>query len=296
VRTRGLAKSYGRVRALDGVDLELRRGEVLGYLGPNGAGKTTTLRMLMGLVRPSSGSATVLGRDAWREAHLVHRDVGYVPGEPALGERLTGQQQVRATAALRGLRDDGWAPEVARRLGLDLHRPARALSRGNRQKLAVALALLSRPRLLVLDEPTTGFDPLVQREFHALLREHTAAGGSVLLSSHVLGEVEEVADRIAVLRGGRLAAIEDMATLRERSLHQVRVRFAEPVAAAELARVPGLRDVSVTGAELRCSAPSGALDGLLRAVCRHRVVDLECTEAGLEATFLACYGGGDGAP
>jgi ABC-2 type transport system ATP-binding protein len=290
--TSRLAKSYGRVRALDGVDLQLHRGEVLGYLGPNGAGKTTTLRILLGLVRPTAGSATVLGRDAWREAHRVHRDVGYVPGEPALAERLTGRAQVRATARLRGMSDDGRAPDLADRLGLDLDRPARALSRGNRQKLAVVLALLSRPRLLVLDEPTTGFDPLVQRAFSALLREHTAAGGSVLLSSHVLGEVEEVADRIAVLRAGRLVAVEGMAVLRERSLHRVRARLGEPVAAAEFAAVAGVRDVQVTGAVLTCSAPSAALDGLLHRISRHRLVDLECTEAGLEETFLAYYGDG----
>ena len=294
VRTAGLGKRYGRTVALDGVDLEVRRGEVLGYLGPNGAGKTTTIRLLLGLIRPTSGSATVLGHDAWREPHVVHRDIGYVPGEPALAERLTGREQVRAAARLRGLTGEGAAPVLAERLGLDLDRPARALSRGNRQKLAVVVAMLSRPALLVLDEPTTGFDPLVQREFHALLREHVDAGGSVLLSSHALGEVEEVATRIAVLRAGRLVAVEELATLRRRSLHRVRARFADPGAAGRLAAVPGLRDVRVEGDVLACSAPSAALDGLIRQLADHEVVDLECTEAGLEETFLAYYGSGTG--
>jgi ABC-2 type transport system ATP-binding protein len=290
VRATGLTKRYGRTVALDGVDLEVRRGEVLGYLGPNGAGKTTTIRLLLGLIRPTSGSATVLGRDAWREPHAVHRGIGYVPGEPAMAERLTGRQQVRAAARLRGLTDEGDAQVLAERLGLDLDRPARALSRGNRQKLAVVLSMLSRPALLVLDEPTTGFDPLVQREFHALLREHVDGGGSVLLSSHVLGEVEEVAARIAVLRAGRLVAVEELATLRRRSLHRVRARFADDGAAREVAALPGLRDVRAEGAVLACSAPSSALDGLLRAMAAHHVIDLECTEAGLEETFLAYYG------
>jgi ABC-2 type transport system ATP-binding protein len=279
--------------ALAGVDLDLRPGEVLAYLGPNGAGKTTTIRILMGLARPTSGSVTVLGRDAWREAAVVHRDLGYVPGEPAVGERFTGRQQVRWTARLRGLSDESWALGVADRLGLELDRPARALSKGNRQKLALVLALVSRPRLLVLDEPTSGFDPLVQREFSALLREHVDAGGSALLSSHVLGEVEEVADRIAVLRAGRLVAVEDMATLRGRSLHRVRARFAAPVATADYASVPGLRDLTVGGSTLTCGVPATALDALLRRMAAGpRLVDLECTEAGLEQTFLALYGAG----
>jgi ABC-2 type transport system ATP-binding protein len=236
---------------------------------------------------------TVLGHDAWREASVVHRDVGYVPGEPAVGERFTGGQQLRWTARLRDLSDESWALGIADRLGLDLDRPARALSKGNRQKLALVLALVSRPRLLVLDEPTTGFDPLVQREFHSLLRAHVAAGGSALLSSHVLGEVEEVADRIAVLRAGRLVAVEDMATLRGRSLHRVRARFSAPVTASEYVSVPGVRDLTVDGSTLTCGVPATALDALLRRmVGGPRLVDLECTEAGLEQTFLALYGGG----
>jgi ABC-2 type transport system ATP-binding protein len=291
VRTAALVKRYGRTTALAGVDLEVRRGEVLAYLGPNGAGKTTTIRILLGLTRPTSGAATVLGRDAWREGHLVHREVGYVPAEPAVGERFTGRQQVRWTARLLGLPGEGWALEVADRLGLDLDRPARALSKGNRQKLALVLALVARPEVLILDEPTTGFDPLVQREFAALLRAHVAEGGSALLSSHVLGEVEEVADRIAVLRAGRLVAVEDMATLRGHSLHRVQARFSGPVDAADYAAVPGVRDLAVTGATLSCGVPATGLDELLRRMLASReLVDLECTEAGLEQTFLALYG------
>lgn len=186
--------------------------------------------------------------------------------------------------------NDKRAVAVAERLDLDLDRPAKALSKGNRQKLAVALAFLSDPALLILDEPTSGFDPLVQQEFHALLREHTAAGGGALLSSHVLGEVQRVADRIGVLRAGRLIAVEDMATLRARSLHRVRARFDDDVSSADFAAVPDLRDLAIAGRTVTCSAPATALDALCRAMVRHRLADLECTEADLEETFLAYYG------
>jgi ABC-2 type transport system ATP-binding protein len=224
----------------------------------------------------------------------VHRDVGYVPGEPALAERTTGRSHVRAVARIRGLDGEAAAQRLAERLGLDLDRPVRALSKGNRQKLAVVLALFPAPAVLILDEPTTGFDPLVQQEFHALLHEHVAAGGSVLLSSHVLGEVEEVADRIAILRAGRVVALEAMETLRRRSLHRVRVRFTDPVQAADFAAVPGLRDLAVAGDQLSCSAPASSLDALCRRLAQHHLTDLECTEAGLEQTFLVYYGDEDG--
>ena len=177
---------------------------------------------------------------------------------------------------------------------LDLSRPARALSKGNRQKLAILLALMSGPQVLVLDEPTSGLDPINQQEFQALLREHTAAGGSVLLSSHVLGEVERIADRIGVLRAGRLVAVERIDELRAKSLHHVTARFGERVSAAEFAGLPGVRDLVVDGDALRCSAPQTALDGLLRQITRHPVIDLGCAEAELEETFLTYYGSGNG--
>jgi ABC-2 type transport system ATP-binding protein len=290
VQTAGLTKRFGRTVALRDVDLEVRRGEVLGYLGPNGAGKTTTLRILMGLLRPTAGAAWIAGRDTWREAARVHRDVGYLAGEPALHDRLSGREHVQATARLRGLDDVRRALQVAERLDLDLDRPARQLSKGNRQKLAVVLAFMSDPLLLVLDEPTSGFDPLVQREFQALMREHTASGGCALLSSHVLGEVQRTADRIGVLRAGRLVAVETMSVLRSRSLHRVHARFDDAVVVDDFAGVPGLRDLQLTGSTLTCNAPASALDALIRRMSDHRLTDLECTEADLEETFLAYYG------
>jgi ABC-2 type transport system ATP-binding protein len=290
VRLAGLTKRFGRTTALDDVSLTIGPGEVFGYLGPNGAGKTTTIRLLMGMLRPTAGGALVLGLDAWRQSREVHGLVGYVPGEPALYDRLTGNQHIAYCSHLRHRDDSHLAARTASRLDLDLDRPARTLSRGNRQKLAVVLAVMSRPRLLVLDEPTSGIDPLVQQVFHAILLEHTAAGGSALFSSHVLGEVERVADRIGVVRAGKLVAVERLQDLAARSLHRVRARFAEDVSEEEFARVAGVRDLRLDGRTLTCSAPQAALDTLLKRVSTRQVEDFECSEAPLEETFLGYYG------
>ena len=288
----GLTKRFGRTLALDHVSLRIEHGEVLGYLGPNGAGKTTTIRLLTGLLRPTEGRATIYGLDCWRDSVAAHRRIGYVPGDPSLYRRLTGHAHVEYVGRLRGEVPSGEARALAERLDLDLGRPAGHLSRGNRQKLAVVLAWMSRPDLLVLDEPTSGLDPLVQREFDLLLHEHTARGGSVLLSSHVLGEVQRLADRIGVLRAGRLVAVEHLQELMQKSLHRFRATFADPVSAQDFGGIAGVRDVQVTDHTLTCQAPQGALDQLLKRVATHRVEDVECTETELEETFLTYYGTG----
>jgi ABC-2 type transport system ATP-binding protein len=219
--------------------------------------------------------------------------VGYVPGEPALYPRLTGLEHIDYLDHLRGRADRPRAQAVAERLGLDLSRRVRTLSRGNRRKLAVVLALMSEPHLLVLDEPTSGLDPLVQREFHALLRERTRGGGAVLLSSHILGDVQRVAERIGVVREGRLVAVERLADLSGESLHHVRASFADGVRAEEFEGIPGVRDLSVRGSTMTCSAPQSALDALRKTVSSRAVVDFECAEAELDEMFLAYYSGGN---
>ncbi|EWT01059.1 ABC transporter [Intrasporangium oryzae NRRL B-24470] len=290
ISTRGLTKSYGPTLALQSLDLQVDRGEVFGYLGPNGAGKTTTLRLLVGLLRPTSGTAQVLGLDAWSQSVEVHRRVGYLSGEPGLYPRLTGLQHASYLARLRGTRDTAPAQALARRFDLDLGRPAQDLSKGNRQKLALVLALMSRPELLVLDEPTGGLDPLAQQAFYDIVREHTTTGGTVLLSSHVLSEVQRVADRVGVLREGALVAVERLDTLRGRSLHHVRVAFSDSVDAREFLGITGVRDLVVSDHTVACSAPEVAIDAIVKAAARHTVVDFECAEADLEETFLAYYG------
>ncbi|WP_406832303.1 ABC transporter ATP-binding protein [Pedococcus sp. KACC 23699] len=293
VRTAGLGKRFGSTWALRDLDLQIEPGEVFGYLGPNGAGKTTTLRLLLGLLRPSTGSAVVCGHDAWSEPVAVHRKVGYLSGEGGTYPRLTGQQHLDHLGALRGVPSQRRAHELAERFDLDLGRQAAELSRGNRQKLALVLAMMAPTELLVLDEPTSGLDPLAQQEFHLCVREQADAGGAVLLSSHVLAEVQRMADRVGVLREGRLVAVEGLDALRARSMHHVRATLDAPPQAVDFGALPGVRDLVVKGCEISCNAPESALDGLVKALALYPVRDLTCTEAELEEAFLGFYTGGD---
>ncbi|MCW2612476.1 MAG: beta-exotoxin transport system ATP-binding protein [Actinomycetota bacterium] len=289
-----LGKRFGRHRAVVDLYLSVNAGEVVGYLGPNGAGKTTTLRLLTGALRPTAGSATVSGLDCWRSAPAVHRDLGYVPSEPALDLRVTGAVLLDLDASMRDVRATAARPAqyaLADRLVLDLTRRVGELSRGNRQKLAVVLALWHRPRVLLLDEPTTGLDPLVQDTFRELLRDTAAAGAAVLLSSHALAEVERFAHRVVVLREGRVVANADVATLRHHAPHRVRVRFADPAAATVLDTVSGVADRRADGDEVTFSVRRHAIGDLVAALGRVRVTDLEIREAELEELFRSLYGG-----
>ena len=284
-----LSKRYGRVQALDGLSLDVRAGEVLGFLGPNGAGKTTTLRLLMGYLRPTAGSARVLGLDCWRDSVAVHTRTGYLPGDVRLWPRMSVRAIAGHLARLRGLDHDPRTLDLAKRLDLELDRPVGDLSKGNRQKAAVLLALLGEPELLLLDEPTSGLDPLVQAEFHAILRERVAAGAAVLLSSHVLSEVDRVADRVAIIRSGHLLMLESLAGLREKARHTVEVRFGSPPPPSAFAAVPGITDVRLEGSLLRCTM-QGEVDPLIKVLSRYHITDLNSHEADLEETFLALYG------
>jgi beta-exotoxin I transport system ATP-binding protein len=284
-----LTKWYGRTRALDGLTLDVRAGEVLGFLGPNGAGKTTTMRLLMGYLRPSAGAAHVAGLDTWRDRAAVHARTGYLPGDLRLWPRLTAREITGHLARLRGLAGDGGTADLAKRLDVDLDRPAGQLSRGNRQKVGLLIALLGDPELLLLDEPTSGLDPLVQLEFHHILKERAQAGTAVMLSSHVLSEVERVAGRVAIIRSGRLLMLEPMAGLRSKASHTVEVRFGAPPPPDAFAGVPGIGEVRLDGAVLRCTM-QGVVDPLIKALGHYHVVDLNSREADLEDTFLALYG------
>ena len=287
----GLTKDYGRSRALDDVHLTVERGEVFGYLGPNGAGKTTTIRLLLGLLRPTAGRAEIFGLDTWRDSVRVHARTGYVPGDSNLYERLTGREIIFYFAGLRGRPADlGEAAALAERFDLDLDRRVRALSRGNRQKLARVQAFMSSPDLALLDEPTSGLDPIAQQEFHQLLRETTARGGTVLLSSHVLDEVQRMADRVGIIRAGRLIAVERLEELRAKALHRVVAHIGGPVDPSAFARVPDLHGFALEGGTLRCGVPEESLDPLVKVLARFNVLDLSITEADLEEMFLTFYG------
>ena len=286
----GLSKTYGRdVQALVDLDLRVERGEVFGYLGPNGAGKSTTIRLLLGLIRPSAGRAALHGLDTVVDGVAARRATGYLPGDLRLSDRLTGHEQLDSLARLRGAVDERLRDELCERLDVVLDRPIRQLSKGNRQKLGIVQAFMHRPELVVLDEPTGGLDPLLQAEVRALLRETATEGRTVFLSSHSLDEVQHVAHRVGIIRSGRLVDVDVVERLRERSLRHVTVTFDEPVDVSELSRLEGVRITAADGAHVQLSAPETAMDALVKAAARHRVVDLVSQPADLEEIFLELY-------
>ena len=285
-----MTMSYGRSRGVSDVDLEVRRGEVFGFLGPNGAGKTTTIRVLLDHLRPTGGTAEIFGLDCHRDAVAVHRRVGYVPGDLALYDRLTPRAHLDWLARVRRVDVSTRRDELAERFGLELDRPIKELSKGNRQKVGLVQAFMHDPDLLILDEPTAGLDPLMQDEFQQLLRECADAGRSVFLSSHSLDEVQHVADRVGIIRDGLLATVSTVEDLQAKALRRVTVRFGEAVAESEFAGLPGVGEVVVDdgGSRLRFSV-TGPLDAVVKAAAAHSVVDLLSEPADLDEIFLAFY-------
>ena len=288
IRVTGLVKRYGTVEAVRGIDLEVRSGEVFGFVGPNGAGKSTTIRCLLDLIRPTSGSIEVLGLDPRRDGVGVRRRIGYVPGELRLPERMSSRQLVSSIGRLRGGVDEGRLAAIADRLQVDLDRPMRDLSSGNRRKVALVVAFVPRPELLILDEPTSGLDPLMQHVFLAMVAEARDAGATVFLSSHVLSEVQRAADRVAVLRAGRIVTQGTVDQLRGRARQRIEVWFGEDIADAELRAIPGLEEPIVEGRRLAATL-SGPVDPVLAVLARHRVVSLVVEEPNLEDAFLDLY-------
>ncbi|MDQ6683027.1 MAG: ABC transporter ATP-binding protein [Chloroflexota bacterium] len=292
VRFDGLVKRYGKVEAVRGIDLDVRRGEVFGFLGPNGAGKSTTIRCLVGLLRPTAGRVDAFGLDPTRDGVALRRRIAYVPGELRLLERLSGLDLIASIGRLRGGFDPSRRDVLADRLRLDLRRPLRDLSSGNRRKIALLLAFLADADLLVLDEPTSGLDPLMQHEFLGLVREAQAAGTTVFLSSHVLSEVQRVADRVAVLRSGRIVALGTVPELRGRARLRVETWFEDEAPAAELAALPGVVDPIVDGRRFTATL-AGSVQPLVDLLARHRVASLLVEEPDLEEAFLDLYEGYD---
>ncbi|GES25112.1 ABC transporter [Acrocarpospora pleiomorpha] len=286
VEAEGLTKFYGQRRGLEDLDLSIQPGEVFGYLGPNGSGKTTTIRLLLDVIRPTRGRATVLGLDPGDAK--VRARIGYLPGELALAGRERAGQYLRFLADARGGVAQARIDELAERLEADLSVPMGKLSKGNKQKVGLIQAFMHRPEFLILDEPTSGLDPLVQQEFLAMVREVRADGRTVLMSSHVLAEVEHVSDRVGIVRSGRLVAVEEVAALREKAVRRIELHFDAPVPQEAFEGLPGVRDLKVAGASVTCTI-DGRPDALIKAAARFTVVHLVSAEPDLEEIFLTYY-------
>jgi ABC-2 type transport system ATP-binding protein len=290
ISTQGLEKSYGSVRALRGVDLEVTPGEIFGFLGPNGAGKTTTIRCLLDLIRPDHGALRVLGLDPQKDPVAVRQRTGYLPGELHFDQNLTVESALRLLNSLRqGRADWAYVRQLASRLGLGFSTQVKNLSKGNKQKVGVIQALMHRPELLILDEPTFGLDPLVQKEVLHLVAQARQEGATVFFSSHILSEVHEIADRVAIIRQGVVVEVEETASLIRRAIRRVRIRFKDPVEAAPLTRLPGVTLLDPdSGAGLLLQV-EGEMDALIKALAAYPVLDFETERPSLEEIFLAYY-------
>jgi ABC-2 type transport system ATP-binding protein len=284
----GLTKDYGAKRALDGVDLELRTGEIFGYLGSNGAGKTTTIRCLLDLIRPTAGRATVLGLDCHTDSIEVRRRTGYLPGDLRLYPHLTARQLLTYLGRLRGGVPEARIEELARRLECDLSFRCGALSHGNRQKVGIIQALMHDPEVLILDEPTATLDPLMQRIVHDLIREARDRDATIFVSSHDLPEVARLCDRAGILRQGRLVAVQDVNELSQQGRHVLSIEFLEPVDPAVFERLPGVSQVTVADRTLTITA-SGDLDAVVKAAAGFRVHALRSAEVDLDEVFHDYY-------
>ena len=290
ISAEGLTKRYGRRRGLAGLDLSVHTGEVFGYLGPNGAGKTTTIRLLLDLIRPSSGRIELLGGDPRRDGVALRRRVGYLPGDFTVDGRQSARELLTYLGNLRGGVPANRIAALAERVDLDLGARIRSLSKGNRQKVGLVQAFMHSPELLVLDEPTSGLDPLLQQTFLAMVREAREAGQTVFMSSHVMSEVQQSADRVGIIRDGRMVAVERVEELRERAVRRVEIHFESPVPPSDFATLAGVSDVAVHGSVLHCKL-NGRADALVKAAARHTVISLLSEEPDLEELFFTYYRG-----
>jgi ABC-type multidrug transport system ATPase subunit len=288
IETQQLTKSYGKFRGIVDVDLAVNEGEIFGFLGPNGAGKTTTIRILLDLIRPTSGHAKVFGIESSADPVAIHRRLGYLPGEWNLYDRLTGRETITYFANLRGGLDMKYVDELVQRLDLDPSRRFREYSKGNKQKVGLICALQHRPELLILDEPTSGLDPLVQQTFNELLFEGRRVGRTVFLSSHIISEVERTCDRVAIIREGRIVRLDTVEGVRSLAAHEVELRFAAPVPATPFAAIPGVTNLVEEGRALRMLV-TGPIAPVVRLAGQHELVDFISREPSLEEVFLSEY-------
>ena len=289
VQAAGLTKLYGKHRGIEDLNFTIETGEIFGFLGPNGAGKTTTIRTLMDFIRPTRGRAAIFGLDSRAGSLEIHRRVGYLPGELALYEHMSGDDLLRYLGHLRGGVRTDHLTTLARRFDADLSRRIATLSSGNKQKIGLIQAFMHRPELLILDEPLTGLDPLMQHEVDELISETAAEGRTVFLSSHVLPEVERLCHRVAIIREGGLVAVEEVAALKARALRFLEIHFARPVPPDAFQDLPGVQDVTIRDSVVRFRV-AGSLDAVVKTAARYEVVNVVSEEPNLEEVFLTYYG------
>lgn len=284
-----LSKKYDKKWAIQGIDLEVKRGIIFGFLGPNGAGKTTTIRCLMNFIKPTKGIASVLGMDSQDDTKMIHKRVGYLTGEMDYFENLTGRQYIEYIGHLQGNYDKKQVAKIAKRLRANLNMKIRTLSRGNKQKIGLISAFQHKPELLILDEPTTGLDPILQREFIDMVFEHKEAGGTTFISSHFLTEVEQMCDEIGFINKGRIVEVMTLERLHERSITEFDVVFSIPARKEMLRGVKGIKELKITGNMLHCHI-AGPVDSFIRAVGKFHINSFRTRELDLEEVFLKMYG------
>ena len=288
IETKKLTKYYGKQVGVMDLDLAVHEGEVFGYLGPNGAGKSTTIKLLLNFINPTSGSTAVFGKDPQKQSTGILGDIGYIPGEIHMYDTLSGRDHLKFQASLQGGVDWKYVKKLAFRLQVDLNKPIRSLSHGNKQKIAIIAAFMHEPKLLILDEPTTGLDPLIQREFYDLVSEVNQAGSTFFISSHVLPEVERMCHRVGILKEGRLIVTEEIDTLKKRAVRSLEIQFAREVKTADLQGIKGVRELQVEGNIAHCRV-EGSLDQLIKKISKYEVLNLITQEADLEQVFLDYY-------
>ncbi|MDG3009777.1 ABC transporter ATP-binding protein [Rhodococcus sp. D2-41] len=294
IDARAVEKTFGRTRALDGLDLQVTEGEAHGFLGPNGAGKSTTIRILLGALRHTGGRVTLFGRDPWADAVDLHRHIAYVPGDVTLWPSLTGGETIDLIGSMRGTLDRGRRDELIERFDLDPRKKARTYSKGNRQKVALISALASNAGLLLLDEPTSGLDPLMEQVFRECVGEARMNGATVLLSSHILSEVEQLCERVTIIRAGKTVETGSLASMQHLSRSLITAELVDT--GTDFTTISGVEDVRVDGNTLTCQAGNASLTAVLRALGEAGVRSVTCRPPTLEELFLRHYEGADDAP
>jgi ABC-2 type transport system ATP-binding protein len=280
-------KSYGKIQAVNGISMSVEKGEIFGFLGPNGAGKTTTIRSMLDVIRPTSGSIRVLGLDAQRDKMELHQRIGYIPGDVRLPGYMTGKQVINYFSRLQG-REPVLLNDLVSRFDVEMKRQLKGYSKGMRQKIGIVLAFMCDPEVLILDEPSSGLDPLLQRTFNEFLLQEQGRGKTVFMSSHIMSDVEKVCQRVAVIRQGEIVTIEEVEKLRQKAGQRVTVEFGDAVSADDLSRMPGVSNVSSSNHAYHFNV-GGSMDALIKALSLHEVLRLQAEEAPLEEVFLKFY-------